>query len=154
MIKKNYLIYLFISIVLFGCAGSAQHDVISANRAGDENLTCQQIQAEMVRAQVVIHEVNADKSGISGADVVDGLLWFPFNLIAKQQNYKNALQAADKRIERLYALQKDKDCQTDSAETEQKKSKISAELRQLKEMYEAGDLTKEEYNKAKNKLLN
>ena len=140
-------------IVLAGCAGSAGHKVVSAYKAGDESLSCQAIQGEIIRAQVVIDEVNSDKSGISGADVVDGLLYFPFNLIAKSQNYKNALQAADKRIERLVKLQKEKECQTNSTETNEKKSKISQELKQLRDMYDAGDLTKEEFNAAKNKLL-
>ena len=154
MKKQNTIAYLLISIILASCAGSAQHDVVSAYRAGDESMSCQEIQSEIVRAQVSIDEVNDDKSGISGADVVDGLLWFPFNLIAKSQNYKNALAAADKRIERLTVLQKEKNCQSSVAETQEKKNKISTELKQLKEMYDAGDLTKEEFDKAKNKLLN
>lgn len=153
MSNKNIIIFFILTIIFAGCAGSASHKVISAYSAGDENLSCQDIQGEIIRAQVIIDEVNSDKSGISGADVVDGLLYFPFNLIAKNQNYKNALQAADKRIERLVELQKEKGCQNTVAETEEKKSQISSELKQLREMYEAGDLTKEEFNKAKNKLL-
>ena len=136
MSNKNIIISLILTIVLVGCAGSAQHKVVSAYNAGDENLSCQDIQGEIIRAQVVIDEVNSDKSGISGADVVDGLLYFPFNLIAKSQNYKNALQAADKRIERLVVLQREKDCQTSVTEIEEKKSQISSELKQLKEMYD------------------
>lgn len=153
MSNKNIIIFFILTLILVGCAGSAQHKVVSAYSAGDENLSCQDIQGEIIRAQVIIDEVNSDKSGISGADVVDGLLYFPFNLIAKNQNYKNALQAADKRIERLVELQKEKGCQNSVAETEEKKSQISSELKQLREMYDAGDLTKEEFNKAKNKLL-
>ena len=40
-----------------------------------------------------------------------------------------------------------------SCRNRRKESQISSELKQLKEMYDAGDLTKEELNKAKNKLL-
>ena len=149
---KN-IFYIISLLILFGCAGSATHDVVSAYQSKDSSLTCSEIDKEIVRAQVIIDGVNEDKSGISGADIMDGLLYFPFNMIAKSQNYKNALQAADKRIERLVELQKEKGCQNSVAETEEKKSQISSELKQLKEMYDAGDLTKEEFNKAKNKLL-
>ena len=48
--------------------------------------------------------------GISGADWVDGILWFPFNLIAKSQNYKNATQAADRRIGVLQGYKSKKGC--------------------------------------------
>ena len=95
---KNIICLLLISIIVSACAGSAQHQVVSANRAGDANLDCRELDAEIVRAQVIIDGVSQDKQGISGADWVDGLLWFPFNLIAKNQNYKNATQAADRRI--------------------------------------------------------
>ena len=99
MTKALNLLVLFIFVV--SCAGSAEHKVVSANQAGDRNLSCSELAGEIVRAQVIIDGVNEDKSGISGADWVDGILWFPFNLIAKSQNYKNATLAAYRRIEIL-----------------------------------------------------
>ena len=70
MSNKNIIIFFILTVILVGCAGSAQHKVISAYSAGDENLSCQDIQGEIIRAQVIIDEVNSDKSGISGADVI------------------------------------------------------------------------------------
>ena len=81
--------YFLMLLSLIGCAGSASHDVVSAYQAGDTSLSCGEIDQEIIRAQVVIEEVNEDKSGLSGPDVIDGLLYFPFNLAAKSQNYKN-----------------------------------------------------------------
>ena len=49
---------------------------------------------------------------MTGADVVDGLLWFPFNVIAKQSNYSNAVKAAEKRLAHLQALAKERRCKT------------------------------------------
>ena len=69
-------------LLLINCAGSATHDVVSAHKAGDTDLTCKELDQEIVRAQVIIDGVEKDKSGMSGADILDGLLWFPFNLIA------------------------------------------------------------------------
>ena len=149
----KFLLPILVSFLLIGCAGSASHDVVSAYQAGDTNLSCGEIDQEIVRAQVVIEEVNEDKSGISGQDVIDGLLYFPFNLAAKSQNYKNALTAADNRIERLENLKKDKGCADTSREMEVIKSSLAQELKELSQMYKNGDLTKTEYQKAKNKLL-
>ena len=101
---RKIFTYISILLLIYGCAGSASHKVVSANQSGDTDLNCKQLDAEIVRAQVIIDGVNQDKNDVSGADWVDGLLWFPFNLIAKSQNYKNATQAADRRIERLENL--------------------------------------------------
>ena len=147
------LTYCLMLLSLIGCAGSASHDVVSAYQAGDTSLSCGEIDQEIIRAQVVIEEVNEDKSGLSGPDVIDGLLYFPFNLAAKSQNYKNALSAADNRIERLENLKKDNECSDTSKEMEIIKSTLADELRELTQMYKNGDLTKTEYQKAKNKLL-
>ena len=149
-------IFSLLSVLLFvvACAGSAEHQVVSAHRSGDSNLDCRGIDGEIVRAQVIIDGVNQDKSGMSGADWIDGILWFPFNLIAKSNNYKNATQAADRRIERLETLKKEKSCSDSSAENKTKSAGIVAELNQLSEMYKAGDLTKSEYKKAKQEILN
>lgn len=81
-----------------GCAGSANHEVISPYRAGDETLTCVQLDAEITRTQAIIDGVSQDNADLGGADVIDGLLFFPFNPIAKSGNYKAAVDAAGKRI--------------------------------------------------------
>ena len=149
---KN-LFYIIPLLFLFGCAGSATHDVVSAYQSKDRTLTCSEIDKEIVRAQVIIDGINEDKSGISGADIMDGLLYFPFNMIAKSQNYKNSLSAADKRIERLENLKIDKDCKETLKEIVKIKTSLSQELKELTKMYKSGDLTKIEFEKAKNKLL-
>lgn len=140
--------------LLSGCAGSANHQVLSAHQSGDENLTCQQIDAEIVRAQVVIDGVNKDKDDVSGADIVDGLLWFPFNLIAKSGNYEKATTAAGNRIGALQAIKDRKSCvglseQQQIAEAD----KITEKLIELSRLHKSGQLTNEEYQSAKRKVL-
>jgi|TARA_B100001093_G_C26577298_1_gene905598 hypothetical protein len=155
MFKKLFTVFLTI-VLVYGCAGSAQHKVVSANQSGDRDKTCKQLDAEIVRAQVIIDGVNQDKNDVNGADWVDGILWFPFNLIAKQQNYKNALQSADRRIENLERIKDKKGCdrgQANQATIKAKSSNIVSELNKLTEMYKKGDLTKKEYEKAKKQLL-
>ena len=140
-------------LLLINCAGSAQHDVVSAHKAGDTDMTCKELDSEIVRAQVIIDGVEKDKSGMSGADILDGLLWFPFNLIAKSQNYKNALNSADRRIERVEKLKVDKGCESRSEEIKAKTEDLTQQLLDLNQLYKDGGLTKSEYTKAKRKLL-
>ena len=149
---KKLGIYL-VCLLLINCAGSATHDVVSAHKAGDTDLTCKELDQEIVRAQVIIDGVEKDKSGMSGADILDGLLWFPFNLIAKSQNYKNSLNSADRRIERVEQLKVDKGCESRSEEIKAKTEDLTQQLLDLNQLYKDGALTKSEYTKAKRKLL-
>ena len=107
---KNLILTAVAGLLLGGCAGSANHKIVTAYEAKDVELSCSDIDSEINKAQEVIDEVNKDKSDVSGADVVDAVLWFPFNLIAKSANYNKALEAADKRIARLSELRKEKGC--------------------------------------------
>lgn len=100
-----------------GCAGSATHEVVTANQATDTSLTCQQIDSDIIKTQMIIDDVNKDKADVSGADVVDGILWFPFNLIAKSSNYSSALEAADKRMGKLNELKKENNCPSQNNKT-------------------------------------
>ena len=150
--NKNTFVNLFFTVVLFGCA-SQSHQVINAYKHGDENMSCDAIQNEIARAEIIIESVVKDKSNISGAEVIDTVLWGPFSAVARNQNYKAALEAANKRLERLKILKNNKciDTESDTIET---KNKTSKQFKQLKAMYEAGDLTKSEYDIALEKLLN
>ena len=107
-----YRLILFSLIIVLagGCAGSASHKVMTSHEQNDVNLDCTGIDTEISRAQDVIDGVNADKDDINGADIIDAVLWFPFNLIAKSSNYEQALKAADQRIETLTSLKVEKGC--------------------------------------------
>ena len=63
------------------------------------------------------------------------------------------MSAADKRIERLENLKIDKNCKDTSKEIVKIKTSLSKELKELSKMYKSGDLSKTEFEKAKNKLL-
>ena len=101
---------LLLAVGLTGCAGSANHDVLATHEASDSALDCEGLKHEAWKAQSVIDAVNKDRDDVSGADIIDGVLYFPFNLIAKSSNYEKAVEAAGARIERLEALLKERDC--------------------------------------------
>ncbi|MFW5425818.1 MAG: SHOCT domain-containing protein [Methylophagaceae bacterium] len=152
---KNKLVLSLASLILLsGCAGSASHKVLSAHQAGDDNLSCDQLDTEIVKSQIIIDAVNADKDDVNGKDIIDGLLWFPFNLIAKSGNYKKALAAADERIGNMQNLKKDNNCGvTTDEEYEAATALLSDELTKLSELHKSGELTDTEYQEAKRKLL-
>ena len=58
---KKTLCLLSLLLIFSACAGSAQHQVVSANRSGDRDKSCKELDAEIVRAQVIIDGVNQDK---------------------------------------------------------------------------------------------
>ena len=154
------LFLLIVSVVLpvlihiTGCAGSATHKVVSANQYGDIDLSCKEIESELIKAQVIIDDVDKDKEDMTGADVVDGILWFPFNLIAKSENYRDAIDAADQRIARLNKLKKEKNCRDqDKEKTTVSIQYLSENLRELANLHKDGILTDQEYMDAKRKIL-
>lgn len=139
------------AIFLQGCAGSANHEVVTAYHASDEVMSCEQLTAEQVRVQAIINQVNTDKDDVSGADVVDGILWFPFNLIAKNINYSDALNAANARIARIDGLRRDKNCSQEQYVEAEKN--LEGRLQELSELYEKELITEAEYKEARQKVL-
>lgn len=97
-------------LILYGCAGSANHEIVSSHQSLDYDISCTQIDFEIKKAQDIIDNVNDDKNDINTKDIIDGVLYFPFNLIAKSENYKDAIKAADKRIGVLNEIKKDRKC--------------------------------------------
>jgi hypothetical protein len=143
--------------VLFmsACAGSASHKVVASNPAMDKSLACPELDAEIMRAQAIITGVNEDKADVSGADVMDGILWFPFNLIAKDSNYENALSAANHRILAMKQLKTDRRCQDEpSIGGVVSVRDLPKQIRELNQLYKDGILTEAEYMRQKEKLLN
>ncbi|RRC96757.1 SHOCT domain-containing protein [Amphritea balenae] len=152
MSQGKVILSLAVSAVLLqGCAGSANHEVMTAYNASDESLSCEQLSYEQARAQTVINQVNEDKDDVSGADIVDGIFWFPFNLIAKNMNYEDALEAANARIARLDSLRNSNNC-SDEQMAEVEKG-LEAKLTELKDLRDKDLISEEEYKKARKDVL-
>ena len=152
-LNNTYTIGLLLaaSAALAGCAGSANHEVVTAYNASDEGMNCQQISAEQVRVQSIINAVNQDKSDVTGKDLLDGILWFPFNLIAKNSNYNDSLNAANVRLTRLDSLRQNKGC-TD-AEYAVEEQKIKNRLDELDTLKANKSISEEEYKEARKAVL-
>lgn len=145
----------FMVVTILGCANSASHKVVKTEQIGDQELSCSQLRTEKRKVEVIIRGVEQDKADMTGADVVDGLLWFPFNVIAKQSNYSNATKAAEDRIEYLTSLEIEHGCTAEgiSAVTQAGDTKASQQLQQLNSLYKSGVLSQDEYIEKRTKIL-
>lgn len=88
------------------------------------------------------------------AHPVTGLLWFPFNLIAKSGNYGKAVEAADSRIGKLQSLKQQKNC-TEMSDNQKTVAvdEITKKLVELSALHKSGQLDDAEYRAAKRQVL-
>jgi|GEM_PF-487134 len=144
MSKTRNLVVVSLCLIFTACANSAAHKVVAVEKSTDDYLSCSDIRIEKRKTQAIIDGVERDKEDMSGADVVDGLLWFPFNVIAKQSNYSSATKAAEARIAHLSMLEAERDCTTIAGNRSADK-KVSEQLKSLNKLYRDGLLSESEY---------
>tara|TARA_Y100000590_G_C15695693_1_gene1005019 strand:+ start:1790 stop:2218 length:429 start_codon:yes stop_codon:yes gene_type:complete len=139
---------------LYSCA---KPKVINVILPEDENLNCEELDDEVLEAQKIKRDAEYAKEG-TGSNAARIMLFWP----AWAQTLHNAdiaIKAANDRIYHLFKIMKKKECEgIDSIKaqitnTSISKNNVADQLQKLKEMYKSGDLTKEEYKKAKRKVL-
>ena len=144
---------LFISLAFLNSC--AKPTVVNIVLPGDDKLNCEQLENEIAETQKIKKDAEFAKEG-TGGNVARALLFWP----AWAQTLHNAdvaIQAANDRNFHLIKLMKKKNCKGVESINDQinksSTSNIASQLKILKEMYDSGDLTKEEYTKAKKKVL-
>ena len=154
---KNFLkIFILITglVLLNSCAKPSVVDIVVT---GDEKLNCEQLENALAETQKIKRDAEFAKEG-TGGNVARMILFWP----AWAQTLHNAdvaIQAANDRNYHLINIMKKKNCKVvDNINAQINKSttstdNIAGQLKILKEMYDSGDLTKEEYTKAKEKVL-
>ena len=148
------LVLIVSTIFLYSCA---KPTVVNVVLPGDEELNCEQLENAVAESQKIKREAEYAKEG-TGGNITRVILFWP--AWAKTlHNADVAVRAADDRIFHLFKIMKKKSCtNVDKIEAQilnikNKKITITQQLKELKEMYKSGDLTKEEYKKAKKKIL-
>ena len=143
-----------IIILLNSCA---KPTVVNVVVPGDEKLNCKQLENEVAETQKIKRDAEYAKEG-TGGNVTRLMLFWP----AWAQTLHNAdvaIQAANDRNYHLIKIMKKKNCKgVDNINAQINKSitstdNVAGQLKILKEMYDSGDLTQEEYTKAKKKVL-
>ena len=146
------ILVLSISIILLNTC--AKPTVVNIVLPGDNELDCEQLENAVAESQKIKREAEYAKEG-TGGNVTRLILFWP--AWAKTlHNADVAIRAADDRIYHLFNIMKKKRCDgTGKIEAQITKTEISIteQLKELKEMYKSGYLTKEEYKKAKKKIL-
>ena len=146
---------LGISFILLNAC--AKPTVVNVVLPGDNKLNCEQLENAVAESQKIKRDAEYAKQG-TGGNITRVLLFWP--AWAKTlHNADVAIVAANDRIYHLFNIMKKKKCSgVDKIEAQITNTKISTnniadQLKQLKEMYKSGDLTEEEYKKAKKKAL-
>ena len=155
MKKFQGILVLIVSVILlYACA---KPTVVNVVLPGDEELNCEQLEDAVAESQKIKREAEYAKEG-TGGNITRVMLFWP--AWAKTlHNADVAVRAAENRIFHLFQIMKKKSCSNvDKIEAqilnmENTKITITQQLKELKEMYKSGDLTKEEYKKAKKKIL-
>ena len=154
---KKLLGNLIVGISLILLNSCAKPTVVNIVVPGDEKLNCEQLENAVAETQKIKKDAEFAKQG-TGGNVTRMMLFWP--AWAKTlHNADIAIQAANDRNFHLINIMKKKNCKgVDNINAQIKKSitstdNVAGQLKVIKEMYDAGDLTQEEYIKAKKKIL-
>jgi len=95
----------FISAFLSGCATSKK---VTANKIGDNKMTCDQLIAELEKMDQADEEIES-KKGATGTNVAAALLWLP-GLAYTYYDAGQATEAVNNRRANLTMLYNEKNC--------------------------------------------
>jgi hypothetical protein len=147
-----------LTLLLIFLNSCAKPTVVEISMPDDNKLNCEQLREEIADTNKIKRDAEYAKTN-TGGNTTRVLLFWP--AWAKSlHNADKAIIAADNRNYHLIKLMKKKNCpgvdviNAEIINSESSSNSIAAQLKTLKEMYKEGDLTKEEYKKAKEKLLN
>ena len=154
---KKFLSILVLGISLILLNSCAKPTVVNIVVPGDEKLNCEQLENAVAETQKIKKDAEYAREA-TGGNVARLMLFWP----AWAQTLHNAdvaIQATNDRNYHLINIMKKKNCKgVDNINAQINKSttstdNIAGQLKILKEMYDSGDLTQEEYIKAKKKVL-
>ena len=148
---------LIILLSLFFLNFCAKPTVVEVSQPTDEKLNCEELKDEIAEAQKVKRDAEYSKD--TGGQMTRALLFWP----AWAQSLHNAdiaVQAANDRTFHLIKIMKEKNCRNVDAinskifsKDANNKNNIAEQLKILKELYDSGDLTEEEFKEAKSRVL-
>jgi len=158
--KKLLVILLTGFVFLNSCATPT---VVDSIMPGDEELNCGQLKNAVAEAQRFIKEAEGVKGG-TGENITRGIFFWPA-IIQSYSNANEAIAAANTRKVHLFNIMRQKNCKNVGSlvvettaiggeDSKRSEESLTSELQTLSELHKSGVLTKEEFEKAKKKLLN
>ena len=156
MIRKSEIFFILMLFFLVSCAKPTVVDIIQPN---DDELNCEELKDEIAESQKVKEEAEFSKD--SGGNMARLILFWPA-WARSLHNTDEAILAANNREHHLIKTMKKINCKDadmfkakiKDANSTSSQNNIAEQLKILKELYDSGDLTKEEYTKAKEKVIN
>ena len=121
----------------------------------DEKKNCYELENSVAETQKFKRDAQWEKDK-EGANFARAVLFWPA-MATTFANAEKAIKAADDRTYHLLEVMKDKNCENvdlvNSKILKNSTQTIAGQLSIIREMYKSGDLTKEEFKKAKEKVL-
>ena len=143
------------SLVFLLVLSCATPKVVEIRNPLDEKRTCDELENLVAEAQKFKRDALYEKNN-TGGNMARMIIFWP--AMAKTfHNSDKAIRAANDRTYHLIKIMKKKNCENvdlvNSEIFKHSTETIAGQLNLLKEMYKSGDLTKEEFSKAKKKVL-
>ena len=159
---KNLLNIFILSVVILILNSCAKPTVVEIVQPNDDKLNCEELKTEIAEVQKIKEEAVFSKD--SGGNYARVILFWPA-WAQSLHNADEAILAANDRKHHLIKIMKKKKCKgaekleanikdKPATTTSVSQENIAEQLKTLKELYDAGDLTEEEYKKAKDKVIN
>ena len=142
-------------IIFFFLIGCATPEVVNVKDPLDDKKNCNELESSVAEAQKFKRDALFEKEN-TGGNMARMILFWPA-MATTFHNSDKAIRAANDRTFNLLKIMKKKNCKNiDLVNSEILKNStqtIVGELKMLKDLYKSGDLTKEEFTKAKKKVL-
>ena len=145
---KSKIAMVILPLLIAGCASPT---VVRERQAGDENLSCDELVLAMSEASRFEENARKDR-GVTGTNVAAAIFFWP-GLLGTYANTEEAISAAKDRQEYLEELYIRKGCSAGSGGSSPSTGDVAAQLRELREMFDEGLLTQEEYDAARARVL-
>ena len=143
---------LLVFLLVLSCATPT---VVEIKNPLDEQKTCDELEKSVAEAQKFKRDALFEKNN-TGGNMARMMLFWPAMATTFHNSDKAIRAANDRTYHLLKIMKKKKNKNVDLVNSEILRNStetIAGQLNLLKEMYKSGDLTREEFSKAKKKVL-
>ena len=144
--------FFLIFLLFYSCASP---EVVTIKNSSDEKKNCKELESLVAETQKFKRDALYEKEN-TGGNMARMILFWPA-MATSFYNADKAIRAANDRTYHLINIMKKKNCRNidvvNSEVLKNSSQNLAGQLNILREMFRSGDLTKEEFTKAKKKVL-
>ncbi len=144
--------FFLIFLLFYSCASP---EVVTIKNSSDEKKNCKELESLVAETQKFKRDALYEKEN-TGGNMARMILFWPA-MATSFYNADKAIRAANDRTYHLINIMKKKNCKNidvvNSEVLKNSSQNLAGQLNILREMFRSGDLTKEEFTKAKKKVL-